>query len=698
MSILYINAKEIGIKQAKKVALNFYFERANYNQNLNYLDLRISDHFIIKGTEANALHCFNINKGGFVIVSGDDSVLPVLGYSFSGEYSDIDKPPQFEDWIKFYVNQIDFAIKNKIQASAKISSLWKHLLTHDINELIDYSGKREIEPLLTTTWNQGRYYNEMCPEDPDGPGNHAYAGCVATAMGQVMNYFRFPLQGTGSYSYYCPPYDTLSANFGNTTYKWDEMALSLAGSNLAVAELLFHLGVSVDMVYGPNGSGMYNHKAAFSLRTYFKYSPETQYVYRDSTTMDWDSLIITHLDRKIPMYYAGWSVPNINGHAFVCDGYQEGNYYHFNWGWGGSSDGYFYTDALNPGGSNFNLAQELIINAYPDTILYQYPYYCQGEKTLQTFDGTIDDGSGPVGNYQNNTDCSWLITPEDSVNFITLEFLNFNISENDTLFVFDGELESDTLIGAFSGNTIPEIIISSGDKLLLNFITNDTLTEEGWLVSYSSEIPIYCTTSATLYTAATDTFGDGSGPRNYHNSTMCTWFIAPPDAESVSLYFTEFKTEEENDFVRIYDGVSQDLLAEYSGYYYDTIALPESVTAESGKMFIQFSTNETITAPGWTVYYTIPPSAIKEFDNFINLTLFPNPASDRLNIEFFYNSSDPIELKLISVCGKTLYSCVLKAKNGNYQNEIELNNYKPGIYFIELKSERGRVVRKVAIN
>ncbi len=154
------------------------------------------------------------------------------------------------------------------------------------------------------------------------------------------------------------------------------MTNSVQEQNDAVAELLFHLGVSVDMDYGPTGSGMWNHKAAYSLRTYFNYSPETQYLYRDSTNLDWDSVIVAHLDQKIPMYYAGWSVPNINGHAFIIDGYQTEDYFHFNWGWGGSYDGYFYLDNLVPGGNNFNLAQELVINCYPDTINYSYPYYC----------------------------------------------------------------------------------------------------------------------------------------------------------------------------------------------------------------------------------------------------------------------------------------------------------------------------------
>jgi len=130
------------------------------------------------------------------------------------------------------------------------------------------------------------------------------------------------------------------------------------------------------------------------LKTYFKYSPETQYVFRDSTTMDWDSLLVSHLDRKIPMYYAGWSVPNLYGHAFICDGYQGEDFYHFNWGWSGSYDGYFYTDDLTPGGNLFNLAQELVINAVPDTSLYVYPPYCEGQKNFSSLFGTLDDGSG----------------------------------------------------------------------------------------------------------------------------------------------------------------------------------------------------------------------------------------------------------------------------------------------------------------
>ena len=137
-----------------------------------------------------------------------------------------------------------------------------------------------------------------------------------------MYYFRWPNTGTGSYSYVDENYGEQSADFGNTTYDFSAMCDVPNAINTEISKLIYHCGVGVDMHYGVNGSGMYNHSAAYVLRTYFKYAPETQYVFRDSTDLDWDSLIISHLERDIPLYYAGWSVPDINGHGFICDGYK----------------------------------------------------------------------------------------------------------------------------------------------------------------------------------------------------------------------------------------------------------------------------------------------------------------------------------------------------------------------------------------
>ncbi|HSG68324.1 MAG TPA: C10 family peptidase, partial [Bacteroidales bacterium] len=599
-------SKDISESDAILVARNFFFERISQYKHISAQEIRTEDIYTIEHNGAIVLYAVNIEGGGFVVVAASDNVMAVPGYSLDGRYTGIGLPPQFGDLLEQYGSQVSYAREQSLGLEEAQRLAWERLLSEDAAMLSPLKYEKDVEPMLTTQWDQGQYYNEMCPADPAGPGGHCYAGCVATALGQVVNYFRWPETGTGSYTYSCPPYGDLTADFANTTYEWDKMATSLNKSNPAVALLLHHLGIGCDMVYGPNGSGMYNHKAAFTLRTYFKYSPETQYVYRDSTSMDWDSLIISHLDRKIPLYYAGWSVPNINGHAFVCDGYQAGNYYHFNWGWSGSYDGYFYTNSLNPGGSNFNLAQELVINGFPDTNLYSYPVFCEGSKVLDGTDGTIDDGSGPLYNYQDGTDCSWLIAPEDSVKKITLQFLHFETETGDILNVYDGETTASPLLGSFSGNNVPGEISSTGDRMLITFSSDGNGSAPGWLLSYTSEIPVYCVGMQNMM-EQTASLSDGSGPRDYHNNTTCMWMITPPDATEITLHFTTFDTEAEFDKVKVYDPATQELLAELSGN-----ELPGPISSPSGKLFITFSTNYTNTAPGWEAWYETDLVGIEE--------------------------------------------------------------------------------------
>jgi len=447
---------------------------------------------------------------------------------------------------------------------------------------------------------------------------------VATALGQLLNYFRWPVTGVGSYAYECPPYGTLSADFENSAYDWDLMGNNLGHANPEVAEILYHLGVSVDMVYGPDGSGMYNHKAAYTLRTFFKFSPETQYVFRDSTTMDWDSLIVSHLERKIPLYYAGWSVPNLYGHAFICDGYQGENFYHFNWGWSGSYDGYFYTENLTPGGNNFNLAQELVINAMPDTNLYTYPVHCQGEKEFDVLSGTLDDGSGPLYPYANGSQCGWLIAPNDSVNGITLNFHRFDLDTNDMVTVYDGTDTSAAILGEFYGNELPASVTSTGGGMYIRFTSDEESVSGGFLASFESEVPVFCSGNVTFNEQA-DTLSDGSGNWNYHDNTICRWWILPEGAASVTLFFTEFETEAGFDLLKIYDLQTQQLLAEYSGTYPGGV--PDPVTSPSGKMFLTWTTNSMNTAPGWTAYYESNLVDIKENEPQQKLKVFPNPST-----------------------------------------------------------------------
>ncbi len=346
---------------AADAAKNHYF---NYSVGIDYTSISL-DLVYTKTIDGQPLfYIFNVSDNeGFVIISAEDNVYPILGYSFEDSYTD--QPgfdaTNFNYWMDNYSDQIIYARENALMADELISSTWSQLLVYNPSpESVD-----NVTPLLTTTWDQGTYYNELCPSASGGPGGHVWAGCVATAMGQVMKYHNYPEQGTGSHSYNCAGYGNQSANFGTTTYNWSSMPNSVYSSNMAVATLLYHLGVSVDMQYSTSGSGAFSSDARDALVNYFNYSSNAQLVSKNSFPIEtFENKLKNELNLNRPVYYAGSG--SAGGHAFVCDGYQGSNYFHFNWGWSGYANGYFYLNNLNPGGMQFNQNQSAMFYVYPE--------------------------------------------------------------------------------------------------------------------------------------------------------------------------------------------------------------------------------------------------------------------------------------------------------------------------------------------
>lgn len=695
LPVFCVTGKEVDQKDAQQIAVNFFYERITQYEILAYQDIRITGVFVKTDPYKSLYYIFNIHPKGWICVSADDLTHPIPAYSLEGSFTEENQAPQFVAWMKQYEDQIRYATDQQTEPYPGTAGEWARLRTNDPSSLKSFKNQRNISPLITSNWNQNAPYNESCPADPAGPGGHAYAGCVPVAMGQVMYYYRWPEQGTGSYAYNCPPYGTLSANF-DTSYFWDHMTNEISSSNSSLATLLYHLGVSCDLVYGPSGSGMYNHKAAYSLRTYFKYSPETEYVYRDSTTMNWDSILIAHLDRHMPMYYAGWSVPNVNGHAFVCDGYQGSDYFHFNFGWSGSSNGYFYTNNLTPGGNNFNLAQEVIINCFPDTVNYNYPDYCTGSQTLPYNMGSIDDGSGPNYAYQPNTNCSWLIDPQtalDSISSITLQFSKFTTNPTDSVIIYDGGTTGSPILGSFSGNDLPDELTSSGNQLLITFTSLTGSSNQGWLATYTTEVPVWCS-GTTVITADSSVVTDGSFQFDYHNSTICKWRIIPEGGGPVTLTFLSFDTEPENDVLQIYDLATTNLLAEISGHY-SSSNLPDPVTCQSGQLFLIFTTNNTITAPGWTLSYPEGYTSRNDSEANIDLTLYPNPAHDQITIRFNVLNDSPMQIRIYSIDGRTIFSEDIHCTKGINNTTLNIADFSPGIYILKVWTENGIQSKKL---
>ncbi len=314
--------------------------------------------------ESNALPSLYLAKfsnGGFVLVSADDNATPVLAWSDGSNSNVRDFPPAFLAWVGDYSSRMTKLVEAGVDVPES-RQLWQSLLAGEARPFAALD--RAMDPLISTNWDQGWPYNELCPLDAAGPGGRVYAGCVATAMGMVMKYWNHPQTGVGSNTYYHPVYGFLSADFGATTYLWDEMPNSVGSSNIPVATLLYHCGVAVEMDYAVDGSGASSDYAASAMANNFRYPDASiQHLDEFSSIDDWHTLLRAQLDNGSPVYYSGFGS---GGHAFVVDGYQDDGYYHFNFGWSGSYNGNYLIGAINPGGSDFSYGNSAIVNTIPE--------------------------------------------------------------------------------------------------------------------------------------------------------------------------------------------------------------------------------------------------------------------------------------------------------------------------------------------
>lgn len=304
------------------------------------------------------------NNSGFVLLSADDAAAPVLGYSDHGNFDADEMPPQMKWWLSEYTNQIEYAAKQQIGTYANN----------------DNDGSRvTVPPLLKTKWNQDSPYNA---EVPSLNGRNYPTGCVATAMAQVMKYWEYPQRGTGAGTITLPSGATGDVSMSlRVAFDWENMLDTYTTGNYneteknAVACLMKACGYSTNMSYGMGGSGTLSRFAAEALVNNFSYNAAIQYCERNYySATEWEEMIYQEMVSGRPVMYGGQS--SSVGHEFVCDGYAGDGYFHFNWGWGGMSDGYFLLAALDPdavgigggtGNDGYNSNQDIVIGIQPES-------------------------------------------------------------------------------------------------------------------------------------------------------------------------------------------------------------------------------------------------------------------------------------------------------------------------------------------
>ena len=283
-------------------------------------------------------YVFNIGqKEGYVVVSGDDRTPAILGYATGGAFVADSLPDNLRAWLAGYEDQL------------------RYLATHQSAQLYAPADDREaIAPLITTHWDQDKPYNELCPTDPTTK-QRCYTGCVATAMAQVMNYYKYPEQTIATIPAYTTYTHQISmTKIAPTAIDWDNMADdyghdlgNTAEQQAAVAKLMKLCGAACEMDYTSSGSGAQTAKMAETLQTIFGYASSIRYLSRmDYRTEAWEELVYGELLDGRPVLYGGSSIGG--GHQFIVDGYDGQGLYHVNWGWSGSYDNYFVLSILNP--------------------------------------------------------------------------------------------------------------------------------------------------------------------------------------------------------------------------------------------------------------------------------------------------------------------------------------------------------------
>ncbi|MBR4390712.1 MAG: C10 family peptidase [Bacteroidales bacterium] len=478
-------AEGIDLSTAQKAACGFANNTMKAGLRADELELvaTMSDYYV-----------FNIGSDGFVIISADDRFRPVIGYSDEGSLDFDDLSPELAYYLDNLVQGRRVAIRAEIRQEESVREEWALLLAGE--SLPSRNGGRSFY-LVQTKWNQGSPYNKFAP-------GGSYAGCVATAMSQVMNYWKYPTHGWGNHTYTHFTYGELSANFAQAIYNFDLMPLSIGiespTENIdAVAWFMYHCGIAVNMDYSPSGSGAFSQDVPEAVMSYFGYTNRCRIRQRDSYSLEeFHAILKDQFDLGWPCYYSGTDTGGNGGHAFVCDGYDDNDLFHFNWGWGGSGDGYFAIDELNVSSYEFNSGQDVITNYVPAEVYentFKSPGYFRAE---------------PNGDADFSVTLSWT-NPTESLSGHSIDSIDQIVVMRDNVvaLVIDHPVPGETM-------TCVDVV---GLPVMVDYSVYAVNAGYGGRRAYQKKINLGPTCSWTLKTRCSEEMGWGTGAVTIKNSS-----------------------------------------------------------------------------------------------------------------------------------------------------------------------------------
>ena len=679
----FIFAQSTSTSVSAKEAMRYgmYYFSAQYPTRAN---LQVKSYELLKSeaTGKDCYHVFNYENGGWAIICADKRGIPVLAYNDEDEFIFSEAAPAAQEWINHYMQQLDVIEAKNIEVSDANLAAW--------NQNRSRRNVRGVEALLTTKWNQDYPYNMLCPEHPQGNHGHTYTGCVATAMAQVMKYWEWPRpHGFGSATYFWGQWDTI--NFAEATYDWEHMQntygmVASEETKKAVALLMFHCGVSINMDYGYEGSSSATEYTVDALRYNFGYRNGINYKARDNggTTEEnfehfydndtiWCRMIIEDLDMRRPIIYTGRPESGA-GHAWVCDGYrmnEEGTTeFHMNWGWGGSSNAWYTIDNLQTHASasdatdyNFTYGQGAVFNiAVPNT---DSAKYCMSETNVYEVEHwDINDGSYG-NNYKENTNCDWLIKVRDyATDTVELYFNYYDLAGGDALNIYAGEDENGRVIARYTENNTPgdTIFKHVGTPIYIQFMSDAEEQARGWEMHYEALRYPY-TITTTLSGVGYDTLH-----MNYEVVNHEVVKVVPVMDNSTYTVAMKAKkgytvTEFTIDGIVKLNGAGQDL---DMGYTFTNIKASHTIDIKYGPVSVDENTSD-------------------------NISIYPNPNNGKFSINFGDVNAE--SYVIFDMSGRVIEE---KALNGSNTADFDMN-IASGTYFIKVISTDKTSVKKIVI-
>lgn len=594
LSQINAHAQLVATKQASEVASAFFASKTRL-----LAEKPVSVEVLNEDEKLPALYIFQFSGKGYVIVSADSAAFPVIGYSLTNNWPENELPGQVGEWLKNYTDQIHQIRTLGLKPDSKINNAWfkpETIINNNKNQ-------RGIEPLTLSLWNQGVFYNDSCPVVDGGQGGRAPAGCVPVAMAQVLYFHRYPAHGTGSHSYTIPALGVQSADFGNTTYNWNGMLSKPDRFSPSLSQLIYHCGVAVEASYSASGTGANTEETTGALKQYFGYSDETIFFqktdYQDSV---WKLMLRTNLELNQPLIYKG-SMGGWVGHSWVCDGFDGSEYFHFNWGWSGFANGYYYLDNLNPGNYNFTFDQGAVFNIHPiDSSVPSIE-----SDTIRTPSGTFCNQQWPEADSISASHL-WLIDLQgNSYGYLQIKTELMQLSEGDSLLIFKGNDPTVSPLHILTAENFPKVIHLNSAVAIVKSICHSGQSK--WAFSYLAHNGSFCHNN-TNFTSINGYIWEGSGNFYLNPNTNCSWLIQPHNQEidsiqNIEISFPSFLLNS-TDSVFVYDGpdINSPLLATLTGD-----DQPQTLFSTGSKAFIQLKTDTlSATSDGLEItYYSILP-------------------------------------------------------------------------------------------